>query len=325
MAGGSTGDDPIDVAAGNCLFNIKHLEKELDFDKLRWKVASVFRKMSNSMSFQGPLQKLIDEYADKSFQQLAGSIGDRDWLPQVDLTLVLDAAVKQGFPPNILAQAGPLGVESMVVASYDRAFDEIRVLGLLWQCLQGRVEGKKTQNKAYAALESCRLEAVRMFPTSTSDRILTDVELQLASLPALEKVQRFISRWVRGAIDTIAKAHGGDPSSTLSQENACQMFQKLLQSGTLPIFLNRELQTQGCALPQPYTYIDEVVGATYQPYLERVAKKQRVTYNRPKTAYCYYHYQGTCGFGVQCKYAHHESELPPHMILFAPWSMDADY
>mmetsp|Transcript_64860 Transcript_64860/g.101077 ORF Transcript_64860/g.101077 Transcript_64860/m.101077 type:complete len:485 (-) Transcript_64860:163-1617(-) len=317
IAGG--GDDAIDTAAGTCLQSVAHLEKEFDFDKLRWKVASVFRKAANAMSFQGNLQSLIDDYADKAFQQLASAIGDRDWLPQVDLTLVLNVAVKQCFPPQVLAQAGPLGVENMVLPAYDRSFDETRVMGLLWESIKGRVDGKKTQNKVYASLEAARNESVRALSGPTADP-------SVLNLPTIEKVQRFVSRWIGGTVDQIAKAHQGDPHTALPSNIASAMFQHLLDSGTMPIFLTRELQTQGIQVPSPYPDLDGVVTTAYQPYAARAVKRQRTqqTFQMPmaKTAYCFYHYNGSCGFGAQCRYAHSEMELPPHLWLCAPWSND---
>lgn len=311
------GDDAIDTAAGTCLASVAHLEKEFDFDKLRWKVASVFRKAANSMSFQGSLQSSIDEYADKAFGQLASAIGDRDWLPKADLTLVLNVAVKQCFPPTVLAQAGPLGVENMVLPAYDRAFDETRVMGLLWESIKGRVEGKKTQNKVYASLESARNEAVKALAGPSADP-------QVLTLPTVEKVQRFVSLWIRGTIDQIAKANHGDPSTALPDNTTSTMFQHLLDCGTVPIFLSRELQGQGIQIPSPYPDLEAVVSAAYQPYAAKAAVKRQKTvhYQMPKTAYCFYHYNGSCGFGPQCRYAHSEMELPPHLMLIAPWSTD---
>merc|ERR1719359_1313243 len=100
----------------------------------------------------------------------------------------------------------------------------------------------------------------------------------IATLPIQEKVQKFIHVWVTNLIDLVAKGHGGDPSSAISQENAVQVFQNLLHGGTLPVFLSRELQANGISLPQPFTYIDEVVAMTYNPYLERAAKRTRMVY-----------------------------------------------
>lgn len=323
IAGG--GDDAIDTAAGTCLQSVAHLEKEFDFDKLRWKVASTFRKAANTMNFQGNLQNLIDDYSEKAFSQLASAIGDRDWLPQVDLTLVLNVAVKQQFPPQILAQAGPLGVENMVLPAYDRFFDETRVMGLLWTCIQGRVDGKKTQNKVYASLEAARNESVRILSGPTADP-------SALGMPTIEKVQRFVSRWINSTVEQVAKAHHGDPTTALPDRTASQMFQHLLDAGTMPIFLTRELQTQGIQVPSPYPDLEQVVAAAYQPFAARAAAKRQKMFSQfqqfqpmmpvQKTAYCYYHYNGSCGFGAQCRYAHSETELPPHLVLTALWSND---
>jgi len=321
------GDDVIDAAAGSALLLIQHLEPDMEFDKLRWKVAKIFRTAAVGLAFEGNVADVIDKYSDKAFGQLAASIGDRDWLPEIDLTLLLDTAVQQTFPQHFLAQAGPGGIEKFTLASYDRAFDDIRVIGLMWNMLQGKVgEGKKTVNKVYAALDESRRTALGIFPASTPGASWTEAQSLNHALPIEEKVKRFLTCWIRYAIEGIAKVHGGNPSSAISEENLCDVFQKLLKSGILPPFLSRELKSQGVTLPQPLPHVDEVISSTYQPFVERASRKQALMTaqraNRPKWAYCYYHYQGFCGYGDKCRYAHHESEVPPHMIFCAPWSTD---
>jgi len=315
------GDDSIDVAAGTALTPVAELEKELKpFDKFRWKVAAVFRKAANSLAFMGPLERVIDIYADKAFQQLATVFGDRPWMPLVDLTLIFDAAVKQMFPKDVLAQAAPDIVQGHILASYERAFDECRVQGPLWECVEGRVEGKKVQNKVYSVLEESRTQALKMFAGNIGGS-LQEVDYSIAALPVLEKVQKFIGVWVTTTVEGIAKAHSGDPSSAITEDKATSMFQWLLQAGTLPVSLTRELGAQGMALPKPVPFLAEMVGIAYQPFLERAAKRRHMENNKPKTSYCYHHYNGWCGFTNGCMHAHSEAELAPHINPYtAPWS-----
>merc|ERR1719359_2510424 len=99
---------------------------------------------------------------------------------------------------------------------------------------------------------------------------VSEAEVQLASLPVLEKVQRFINYWINGTLDPIAKAHGGDPSSSLPQDMCKELFQKLVcQKDCLPASLMRELQFQGIAIPKPYPYIDDTVKNAWKPFDER--------------------------------------------------------
>merc|ERR1719498_1812965 len=97
-------DDAIDIAAGTALFPISHMETTWDYDKLRWKVASYFRNAANSMTFAGDWEKLVNDFADTAFGQMVSALNDRTWMHQADFTLILDVAVKETFPPEILGQ-----------------------------------------------------------------------------------------------------------------------------------------------------------------------------------------------------------------------------
>jgi len=310
-----SGEDAIDDAAGQALVNIAHLEKQLDFDNLKWKLASVFRKAAKGLGGGSNIQNTVDQFADKAFSQLVNTFGDREWLPQVDLIQVFDAAIKQSFP-EIFEQPYSLGLESQIHGAYDRAFDEARVMPLLWDVVAPRVDGKKSQNKVYAALEASRTAAIRLICNPCGQ----DIDPQIAALPLLEKVQRFIVAWVQGVMEPIAQAHAGEPAKGLPEEKAVEVFQVLVKSDALPAVLIRELHFQGIALPQPYGYINEVVKEAYKPYVERAAKKRKLMADQPKTHYCWFFYNGTCGFSDDCMYAHSEMQLPPHLRACAPWS-----
>lgn len=309
--GGAAGEDAIDAAAGAALTPIAPLETQLDFDSLKWKMASVFRKATKGINFiSAGLQTIVDQYADKAFSTLINTFGDRTWLPQSDLTLVFFAGVKTTFPEEILVQTDAQVLEGVIVSTYERAFDEARVMPLLWECVEKKVEGKKMQNKVYNALEQGRSIATKAVCGMADSN----------SLPSVEKVQRFITAWVNSTLEPVAAANRDDPSAALPEDKAIQMFQQLIASEGLPTVLSKELAYQGIQLPRNYPFINEVVHLAYIPFMERAARRARST---PKTAYCWYFYQGTCGFSQGCMYAHSEAELPPHMVLTAPWSVTA--
>nr|ACU45216.1 unknown [Karlodinium veneficum] len=291
------------------------LEKESISDKLS-EGCLCFPKGCKCDELQGNLQSLIDDYADKAFQQLASAIGDRigtSSRSHLVLNVLVNSASTQGFSTR-----RDLSALRTWFYCYDRFFLRDASHGFAVGIYKGACGWQEDSNKVYALL--------RQLEMNLSGHSLGRLQIHRTQSPTIEKVQRFVSRWIGGTVDQIAKAHQGDPHTALPSNIASAMFQHLLDSGTMPIFLTRELQTQGIQVPSPYPDLDGVVTTAYQPYAARAVKRQRTqqTFQMPmaKTAYCFYHYNGSCGFGAQCRYAHSEMELPPHLWLCAPWSND---
>lgn len=305
-----TKDDEIDSAAGTALASIAHLETEWDFDKLRWKVASYFRKAGASVSMQGSVEEVVDNLADTAFSNMS-NLGDRAWLPQADFTLVLDITVKQCLPPELLAQVTSSVLQNHVLVAHDRAFDCTRVMPVLWQAVEKIVEGKRTQNKVYASLEAGRGEAMKALK-SKGDVDLASGDIPVEMLPKEQKLEKFVGAWVNSTIQQIAKAHSGDPSTPLPIDIAKQLFQTLLQSDALPAALSRDFTINGHSfLPKPYPLLDKVLQEAYQTHTS-LAKRQKT--NQPKEELCWYFFYGPqnfCGFGDSCVCAHSEDELTP--------------
>lgn len=313
------GEDAVDEAAATAMTPVALMEKELDFDNLKWKLAAVFRKAAKGLAFTQPLLTNLEAFASKAFSQLVNTFGEREWLPVADLTIVFDAAIKTTFPPEVLGQLEPQVLSTLILGAYDRGFDEARAQPLMWEAVPSRVEGKKAQNKVYAALEQARSDAIKVVCNPAP---VSEADLAIAQLPVLEKVQRFIAMWVNGLVEPVSKLNQGDPSNVLPPDKAISLFQHLVKSDAIPASLQRELHFQGIMIPKPYPFINTAVKEAYQPYEERAAKKRKMQASQPKTAYCWYFYNGHCGFSNQCMYAHNESEIyPPHMAAWAPWSI----
>merc|ERR1719262_55940 len=97
------------------------------------------------------------------------ALNDRAWLHQADFTLILDTAVKETFPPELLQQIPISELEGAVLRAHDRAFEEARVTPVLWETVQGNVEGKKAPTKVYNALESGRSAALKAVEAAAGD------------------------------------------------------------------------------------------------------------------------------------------------------------
>jgi len=232
-------------------------------------------------------------------------------MAQADFTLVLDAAVKMLFPPELLAQADPSEVDGLILSAHDRAFEQARVMPVLWECLQGKIDGKKTQNKVYGALESARGEALK-----AAQPDFTGLEIPGS---AIERAHKFIAEWVGITVSTVAKTHGGDPGNSLQEENVVKIFRHLIENNTVPTQLTRELLFEGQVLPQPYPGLEELVTEVFKPYQERARKKRGPII---KTEMCWYFFNGHCGYPERCLNAHDESELQPAIQMGMAVSTD---
>mmetsp|Transcript_46506 Transcript_46506/g.104546 ORF Transcript_46506/g.104546 Transcript_46506/m.104546 type:complete len:307 (-) Transcript_46506:149-1069(-) len=196
---------------------IAHLETQWEQDKLEKKVREYFKKGARGLQFNAkPWQALINEYTDSVFSSLFCGLGDRDWLPQADFLLCVDAGVKDYFPSRLFTGVPQQVFEQTVLQAADRAFDEQRYWNVRWETIQRAVTGKGTQKKVREALDSARAEAVAQGP---------------------EKVEDFVSSWIQGAMNALAKATQGNPADTLPVETCVSLFQSLIQDGCLPLKL----------------------------------------------------------------------------------------
>ena len=124
-----SGDDLIWKEVSNALAFVRNSEPE--WLRLDRRIVQYFRRAHKSLSFHdGTCQDLINEYADAVWNLLVQVLSDREWLSKVDFVFAIDAAVKESFPQNVIAQLPQEHFERVVLAAHDRAFEEACVLPL---------------------------------------------------------------------------------------------------------------------------------------------------------------------------------------------------
>lgn len=278
-------DDPIDIAAGTALFPIQHLEKIWDYDRLRWKVASYFRTAAKEIGYDRSKgwEDNVDDFARRAFGTMIQALNDRVWIHQADFTLILDTAVKEMFPQDVLSQINQTELEGGILRSHDRAFEEARVMPVLWECLQGNLDAKKAVNKVYFALEVGRHDALKSVCSIDGDLYKGNLD---HAVPTWEKIQKFIHVWINSTIVEVKKAvNGWNPAELLPQDKAIIFFQVLLQSDTLPAALSRALTAEGTTLPSPFPHLDRIVEEAFKanastPKNEQQEQREWVDYNK---------------------------------------------
>jgi len=215
----STGDDDEELiwnAVTEAVQPILRLERELDQNKLEKRLRDCFKKGAKGMSFTGkPWYDLINEYADVVFAAVFNSLGEKEWLPQCDFLLCLDAGVKDSFPKNVLARVPQLEFEKVVLSAHDRAHEEQRVQPLMWEIVANFIDGPKGKKKVYNACE----EAWKVAFQDPSD------------------VQSFVATWIDSSIALIAGVSQGEPQWTMEPPIGCQLFDAMLQGGAIPFAL----------------------------------------------------------------------------------------
>jgi len=213
---------------------IAHLDGD---SKLETKIRNYFKKAVKTLEIgMKPWHALINDYADSAFGAMFAGLGDKPWLYQgeADFLLVLDAAVKDLFPSGIMKGVPQQDFERAVLAAHDRAFEEQRYLGIMWDVLQSHVQGKATQKKAYNALDLGQKEAFLQGSTGLED---------------------YTWCWIDRTIAKLSNDTQGDPESCIPLMQAAQLFHALIEGNALPIplvqssdplqpdFVNQALET----------------------------------------------------------------------------------
>lgn len=221
---------------------IVHLETECDRNKLEKRIRDCFNKGAKGLELgRKDFEELVNDYADAAFSSLFSSLGDRDWLPQADFLLVIDAGVKDHFPPPLLKTVPQLNFERAVLQASDRAFDEGRYQMTSWETVKNFVQGAKTQKKVRECCDEGRAEAVKQ---------------------GLEGVQDFVSAWIYTTIELLAQKCQGDPESALDTDTACQIFDNFCQGGGLPL----NMVEQDGLPPAGWPIIEQCVAQAYAPF-----------------------------------------------------------
>jgi len=227
------------TAVPEAVATIAPLEKEWDEAKLEKKLKEYFYKASKQLTFRGRgLPELINEYADNAMGSIFAGLGDRDWLytGQADFLLCVDAGIKDTFPGHVLRGVEQLDFEQLVLAAYDRAFDEQRFCPILSEAVPTVVSGPKIKKKVWNSIDQGRKDSVM---SGTSD------------------IDEFTSTWINGSIAHLSEASQGHPEATMEPELAVKLFSMLLEGNALPLTLTQEGATA------PVHLVEEAVAAAY--------------------------------------------------------------
>jgi len=236
----------LETAVSEAVGLIEGEEKEWDQSKLEKKLRDYFNKASKHLTFRGTkLPALINEYADNAMSSVFAGLGDREWLysGKVDFLLCIDAGIKETFPGHLLRNLQQHDFEPLVLAAYDRAFDEQRFYPILSDAVPNVVSGPKIKKKVWNSVDAGRKEAVA---TGTED------------------AEEFTATWISQSIAHLAQASQGSPDGTMSSELCAQLFHLLLEGGGLPMKMTQE------QVP-PTHLVDEAVSAGY---LEHAAQEE---------------------------------------------------
>lgn len=238
------------------------VETEWDPEKLQNKLTEYFKKAAKNCNFKGRqgLDVLINEFADNALGSIFAGLGDREWLytGQADFVLVLDAAIKDNFPAWMLKNIEQSEFEQLVLAAYDRAFEEQRFGPILSEIVPQIVSGPKTKKKVWNCADEGRKVA---FQSGTIS------------------IEEFTTIWINSAIENLSIASQGAPEGTMEPELAVQMFVSLLEGGALPL----SMMADGTA--PPVHIVQETVANAYSQFTQGEEEWQQPAAKKRKAAY----------------------------------------
>eukprot|EP00931_Biecheleriopsis_adriatica_P006798 TRINITY_DN108151_c0_g1_i1.p1 TRINITY_DN108151_c0_g1~~TRINITY_DN108151_c0_g1_i1.p1 ORF type:complete len:421 (+),score=113.21 TRINITY_DN108151_c0_g1_i1:159-1265(+) len=225
------------------------MEVEWDQQKLEKRLRQYFKNAAKNLEFYAKSwQELIEEYADAVFASLFQALKDRGWLTQVDFLMVVDAAVKELFPRDLLAHVPQHIFERQVLQAHDRAFEEQRFAPMLWDVLFEKLPDKSTKNRVYNAFEAGRKEAA-IVSTGDGD----------------SPVEEFIHAWVGCSLTLLQEESPGIPLEKLLPKALCtEVLHCLLEAGALPLPLTSEHGVPPEAGPQIDIVVEEAYMGTLQ-------------------------------------------------------------
>lgn len=218
-------DDTIWTAVKVALEPVSHCEQEEEMRKLRTKISQYARSAVQGIDLdRRPVSVPINEYADNLFAKIFQVLGDKPWLPQADMLLVLDASVKELLPMDALVELSQDELEGIIFSAHDRAVDEQRSMPLIWDTISQMLQGPKTKSKVYKAFEAGRKDTI------------SDPEVN-----AEGSAELFTRRWIASSIDHLRASAGGYVDSIMPPQTATLLFCTLVEGGALPIRCIAEL------------------------------------------------------------------------------------
>lgn len=215
---------------------IAPLETAWDVARLEKKLQEYFHKAGRHLEFRGrSLPLLVNEYADSVMASIFTGLGDREWLynGQADFLLCLDAGVRDNLPAYMMRGVRQPDFEQLVLAAYDRAFDEQRFYPLLCEAVPQITSGPKMKKKVWHAVDAGRKDAVAS---------------------GIAEADEFVSQWIHSTVAHLATVTQGSPDDCLSRELCAKLFALLLEGRALPLALG------GATLQHP---VEEIVSDAY--------------------------------------------------------------
>eukprot|EP00440_Ansanella_granifera_P042870 gb/GFBE01046479.1/.p1 GENE.gb/GFBE01046479.1/~~gb/GFBE01046479.1/.p1 ORF type:complete len:407 (+),score=67.90 gb/GFBE01046479.1/:1-1221(+) len=243
-------EDQLSVAVTQAVEPILPQETEWDQAKLEKRVRQYFKNAAKGLEFYAkPWQELVEEFADLVFASLFQALKDRAWLSQVDFLMVLDAAIKELFPPDLFTHVPQNIFERQVLQAHDRAFEEQRFSPMLWDTLFERIPDKASKNRVYNAFEAGRKEAA-----------------QASSGDGPNPVEDFVHAWISCSLGLLQDDSPGLQLEQLLSPTLCaEIFHALTEAGALPL----PLTSEGGPPPAGWPFIDSVVEDVYAGRIQR--------------------------------------------------------
>mmetsp|Transcript_43119 Transcript_43119/g.99327 ORF Transcript_43119/g.99327 Transcript_43119/m.99327 type:complete len:287 (+) Transcript_43119:57-917(+) len=232
-------------AINDTVQTLSAVDPGMDASKLESKLTGYFRKGGSKLNFDGKdLLELVNEYADSALGSVFAGLGDKEWLynGQCDLLLVLDAGIKDTFPAPVVSSVTQQDFEQIVLAAYDRAFEEQRFGPILTEAVSAHCQGPKAKKKVWTAVDLGRKEA------SLTDAVTPE---------------DFIQLFVDSSIKQLADASGGYPDQALDKDTAVAFFTAVVMGGGMPLRLQGSMpEVDG----QNWPPLAEAVEAAYSAY-----------------------------------------------------------
>mmetsp|Transcript_80301 Transcript_80301/g.236206 ORF Transcript_80301/g.236206 Transcript_80301/m.236206 type:complete len:369 (-) Transcript_80301:67-1173(-) len=219
-------DELVWTAVSDLVISIEHLEQEYEAVKLERKLREYFKKAAKNLDFwRKPWADVVGDYADAVYEMVFQGLGGRPWLMQgeADFLLVLDAGIKEHFPPALLTAVPRSAFEQTVLTANDRAFEEQRYLLLLDEVVRRVVDGQKSRKKLNTAGEAGRKEAAEYGVDPNGS----------------DEIEEFVVRWIDKTVARLSKECSGDPCWVMTEEMAVQFFTDLMEADAVPVALTK--------------------------------------------------------------------------------------
>lgn len=217
-----------------------------DGPRVAKKVRDYFRRAGRLIAFsRRRWDVLMRQFADSAFNALFAAMGDQEWVKEVDFLLVMDVALREAFPEEVLRSVPQAAYEEALVDAHDRAFCEQRMVQVSREVVWENVRGDRTRKRLHAVL----VDAWRSVWQCGDFNHMT---VQAAS-------EAFTEQWVKQSLAQLDD-DAGTLDWTLPEAAAEQIFSGLLVRGAachLP-------PPAGGSAPSDLTFVASLVHYAYR-------------------------------------------------------------